>query len=194
MNCRRINSLLSAYIDGELAGVEQLHVRQHLRVCSECDDEYQSLLNTKRLLSGMVFQTPRPGLADEILRRLEADPRASRCLPLGGWWETQSTCARQRFRAAALGAGMVTAALVVLLAVPTTPANGPVDLATLPRRDYVAAPTALPIRDLQFLHESWDPAQPTFSGGIEPVSLSTAGPPYYMPTGPRVDQPLPSRR
>ena len=36
MNCRCAQNLLSAYVDGELAGVEMLRLREHLGVCPAC--------------------------------------------------------------------------------------------------------------------------------------------------------------
>ena len=47
MNCRKVSHLLSAYMDGELAGVENLQIRQHLSNCDDCNDEYEELLGTK---------------------------------------------------------------------------------------------------------------------------------------------------
>lgn len=53
MNCRRIQSALSAYIDGELTGEEMLLIRRHLSDCEFCSDEYNSLQVVKKLLGSL---------------------------------------------------------------------------------------------------------------------------------------------
>lgn len=54
MNCRRINSLLSAYLDSELTGAEMLSVRDHLDRCDACREEYEALRETKRLVASLA--------------------------------------------------------------------------------------------------------------------------------------------
>lgn len=66
MNCRKVNQLLSAYMDGELRGVEQRQVFEHLARCSECDQEYESFLQMKRMLGCMRTQHPTPDLHARI--------------------------------------------------------------------------------------------------------------------------------
>ena len=70
MNCRKVNHLISAYIDGELAGVEVQAIRQHLRQCAECNDEYEGLLQTKRMLARLKVQPPPPNLQGRILENI----------------------------------------------------------------------------------------------------------------------------
>lgn len=71
MNCRRVSSLISAYIDGELTGVEMLEIRRHLDYCRSCTLQYESLRLTKQLLSGLAYAEPRAGLAGRICTRLD---------------------------------------------------------------------------------------------------------------------------
>lgn len=59
MNCRRVSNLLSAYMDAELAGAEMLEIRAHLDRCPTCQREYESLLQTKRLLGSLALRMPR---------------------------------------------------------------------------------------------------------------------------------------
>lgn len=66
MNCRKVNQLLSAYMDGELCGVDQRQVFEHLARCPECDQEYQSFLQMKRMLGCMRTQQPSPDLQARI--------------------------------------------------------------------------------------------------------------------------------
>ncbi|HZO88127.1 MAG TPA: zf-HC2 domain-containing protein [Chthonomonadaceae bacterium] len=70
MNCRKVSHLLSAYMDGELPGVEHRQIHLHLNACPECQAEYEGLLQVKRLLAGMRIQEPRPELPGLILQRL----------------------------------------------------------------------------------------------------------------------------
>ena len=60
MNCRRVNALLSAYIDKELTGFEMLQIGQHLSDCSECSCELNSLLSIKSMLSSLPVSEPDP--------------------------------------------------------------------------------------------------------------------------------------
>src|SRR5258706_13132934 len=87
VNCRKTASLLSAYMDGELPGVEQLQIREHLKQCSSCNEEYESLLYTKRVLARLSLAAPRNFLEDRILDRLseEAGRNAVR-FAVRGWW------------------------------------------------------------------------------------------------------------
>lgn len=71
MNCRKVQNLISAYVDCELPGVEMLAVRQHLNNCVECNSEYETLLTVKRAFGGLNSKTPTPGLADRIYFQLD---------------------------------------------------------------------------------------------------------------------------
>lgn len=62
MHCRRIGSLLSAYLDGELAEEDSEAVRVHLERCPHCRAEHQSLLETKQVLAALGRRTPRADL------------------------------------------------------------------------------------------------------------------------------------
>lgn len=72
MNCRRVSSLISAYMDGELTGVEMLQIRRHLDDCPACTSQYESLRSTKQLLSRLPYPEPRPGLAQALCARLDS--------------------------------------------------------------------------------------------------------------------------
>lgn len=71
MNCHKVKSLMSAYVDCELSGLEMLAIRQHLSECPECNSEFQSLFQVKRALGRLSSRHPRPDLADRICRRLD---------------------------------------------------------------------------------------------------------------------------
>ncbi|MDE2126119.1 MAG: zf-HC2 domain-containing protein [Armatimonadetes bacterium] len=66
MNCRKVRAYLSAYIDAELRGHEHQLVGAHLRTCSSCREEYERLLQVKRLLGRMPVRDCAPDLASRI--------------------------------------------------------------------------------------------------------------------------------
>ena len=71
MNCHKVQSLISAYVDCEIPGVEMLAVRQHLSECAECNSEYECLLRVKRAFGSLDPQVPSPALAERIFLRLD---------------------------------------------------------------------------------------------------------------------------
>lgn len=86
MNCRKVSHFLSAYMDGELPGVEHQIIHQHLNQCRECHAEYLGLLQVKRLLAGMRMQEPRAALPGMILQRVAAERSQASGLSLAEWW------------------------------------------------------------------------------------------------------------
>src|SRR5690554_2468580 len=50
MNCQRVQSLLSAYLDHELSAEERRIIRQHLFFCRACSQEYETLSMLKNSL------------------------------------------------------------------------------------------------------------------------------------------------
>jgi anti-sigma factor RsiW len=90
LNCRKVNSLLSAYIDAELTGEEMRAVSAHLEDCPSCRLEQESLLETKRLIASLAFRAPRAELESLLLAESgrASQPMASRLLfPLTVWIE-----------------------------------------------------------------------------------------------------------
>lgn len=81
MNCRKVNHFLSAYIDGELPGVEHRQIHEHLSRCSECAEEYQALLHMKRLLAGMRVRQPQNDLSQHILSQIHQSETPRPTLP-----------------------------------------------------------------------------------------------------------------
>ena len=103
MNCRKTASLLSAYMDGELPGVEQLQIREHLKHCACCNEEYESLLYTKRVLARLSVANPRNCLEDRILNRLsEEAERGAGKFNVTGWWSLLAEQQRANIRTAGL--------------------------------------------------------------------------------------------
>lgn len=70
MNCQKAQSLISAYLDGELTGQEMLAMRHHLCGCAECSGEYESLLMIKRTFGKLLPKRPIDDLATRICSKL----------------------------------------------------------------------------------------------------------------------------
>lgn len=67
MNCHRVQSLLSAYLDQELSAEERRLVRRHLFSCQACSQLYEELYIVKRSLGALEA----PGEKVDHLQRLE---------------------------------------------------------------------------------------------------------------------------
>lgn len=178
LNCRKVNNLLSAYIDGELAGVEQLQIRQHLRDCCECNYEHESLLLTKRMLSSLCVKDARPGLEERILDEIHGDPshRPPR-FDRRGWWSLFSERQRTNIRTGGLIAGLC-AVTLVYVTIPAGRTGLAPDQVMDARADSPAylAPQ-LPVADYYGLHNSYENSQPFGhwspiipAGDLRPVS------------------------
>jgi hypothetical protein len=89
MNCRYVQSHLSAYIDMELTGLEQQRIRAHLECCMECSAEYESLRKVKHLIRQMPTVVPRHG-EEVVLERIrayrQAQPSPRRIRVHTRWW------------------------------------------------------------------------------------------------------------
>lgn len=149
MNCRRINSLLSAYIDRELTGAEMLEVRQHLRDCPACDLEHETLQDTKRLLNSLAQKMARPEMeALLLLQASRSENPVRRWVPewLTVWAENLRPLPVPRVSSAA-GVALAAAGLVVV----TLPLGGTGDEAAQ-RRAVSGASAAgfVPVNIAQF--------------------------------------------
>ena len=51
MTCTKFKSVLSAYLDGAVTGKQMQALDQHLRECSTCESEYESLRRTQLVLA-----------------------------------------------------------------------------------------------------------------------------------------------
>lgn len=87
MNCRKVNSLLSAYIDAELTGEEMHAVSVHLNSCPACRMEQASLQETKRMVASLALKAPREELESLLLIESEraVSPGARFWFPVTMW-------------------------------------------------------------------------------------------------------------
>jgi predicted anti-sigma-YlaC factor YlaD len=74
MTCERIEELLSAYLEGELAGAERAEVAAHLAACPECAGLVELMKETVGAMAGFPEAEPSP----EMMAGLYAIPAAKR--------------------------------------------------------------------------------------------------------------------
>ena len=67
MNCKSVQTFLSAYMDGELCGHEGLAIREHLSACRECRAEEENLRMLKQLLRGLPSYQPSRDFEDRLV-------------------------------------------------------------------------------------------------------------------------------
>ena len=67
MNCQKVQSLLSAYLDQELTTEERRIIRQHLFTCRTCSLEYESLSLLKSSLGSLEAPAEPKDLLSKIL-------------------------------------------------------------------------------------------------------------------------------
>jgi len=60
MNCNKIQSLLSAYADRELTGVEMFLIRQHVHDCDTCRADDAEVRRIKSILCSIEIAEPTP--------------------------------------------------------------------------------------------------------------------------------------
>lgn len=86
MNCRNAQVLLSAYLDGELAGTEMMRVRDHLRSCGDCRSEFEEVRVVKQMLGGAAEVAVPADLQDRLMRAVMSDESQARSeRPIWGW-------------------------------------------------------------------------------------------------------------
>ena len=71
LQCRSIQQYLSDYIDRELSKRQNVKVKNHLRRCSACRYEFESLRRTTGLLNYYVEPEPPKGYHDRFWRELQ---------------------------------------------------------------------------------------------------------------------------
>jgi anti-sigma factor RsiW len=88
MNCGRVRSLLSAYLDQELTGAEMLAIRQHLPGCPTCERERRSLAQVRSLMGALSRPEPPAGFEQALLQRAapRRTPARSPLLPSWRLW------------------------------------------------------------------------------------------------------------
>ncbi|MEP6756231.1 MAG: anti-sigma factor [Chthonomonadales bacterium] len=184
MNCRKISSLMSAYMDGELPGVEHQNIHEHIKCCSSCREEYETLLCTKRMLSTLKAKVPAKALEDQILGKLAVE-RSNQ--PVGMrptvWWSMLSYPQRMKWSAASAAFG-VTVLMFSINRTPIKPTPGPLaGLAPAPKIGVDYVPQAASMQNIEavsndemvFIHNPSDNA-PSYMAVPSKVRKSASNP------------------
>jgi len=117
--CERIGPFLDAYHDGELGRLRRRTVQRHLGGCRDCRDELAALGGIGAWVRDSIEAAPAPDVWSDIRWRLPA----RRPQPAGARQERRPVRpGRAAFGVPALGAGVVAAAIALLVLV------GPPDL------------------------------------------------------------------
>ena len=138
MDCKDINTLLTAYLDGEVTHEEQELIQAHLSVCEHCRRELTGLADIQKGLRQALKETaadvsPSPQAWDLLRTRLETDDDR--------FWKWLKRLIPQ----SAVSRAVATAALVVVLAlVGTVWFWGRVSLPEAPAPAPVPTPTPTP--------------------------------------------------
>jgi hypothetical protein len=97
MKCSVVDSLLSAYLDGELSESERSAVDEHLRGCASCAAMLRSLKTTAALVASLPRRQAPSGFAAAVLARVEAQVEAgAHCAPAPDDREASSRVAARR--------------------------------------------------------------------------------------------------
>ena len=70
MNCSKVQELLSAYYDGELADGQRSPMSEHLDVCSDCANELAGFQKLSRIASDLSTPTPPEHLWSQLEQQL----------------------------------------------------------------------------------------------------------------------------
>lgn len=112
MNCHKVQSLISAYVDCELPGMEMLSIRQHLNECQDCNLEFESILGLKRMLGSLQAKHPSDVLAARICNQLDWTPIPTHQQILASL-KDRFTFVPAKFRLATAGIGIIAFMLVL---------------------------------------------------------------------------------
>jgi hypothetical protein len=97
LNCRKVNGLLSAYMDAELSDAEMPIIQDHLESCPKCRQEYDTLRETKRMVASLAVRAPRTDLEDLLRTGLERSAPPSLTERFSYWWE-ENIASEERLR------------------------------------------------------------------------------------------------
>lgn len=83
MNCNHLQSLISAYLDGELSGREMQAMRAHLHQCPDCCGELEIARAVKASVSQAPIAEPPAGFEERLFAHvLKESARNRRFVPI----------------------------------------------------------------------------------------------------------------
>ena len=71
MNCRDFEELLSAYADGELAGIQRDQLDEHLAICADCQAVLGDYMKIREQLSSLRATPPLPDIRGTTMSKLK---------------------------------------------------------------------------------------------------------------------------
>jgi len=73
MSCNKVQPKLSAYLDGEMSGVEMMQFRTHINDCRTCQSELNGLRAVHSMMRDLpAGPEPSEQLADKVMMRVNA--------------------------------------------------------------------------------------------------------------------------
>ena len=78
MNCDYCKDKLSALIDNELSSEERLLIEEHLKTCSSCRAEFESLRQIGALFERLPEETPSPAFVLATVNKAASIPQPAR--------------------------------------------------------------------------------------------------------------------
>lgn len=70
MNCKKVQELLSAYIDNECTNEEQEFIKSHLKTCKNCTDEYNLIREIVKITNELDELDVPDGFHDDLMNKI----------------------------------------------------------------------------------------------------------------------------
>lgn len=72
MKCKKIQEIISLYLDNKLSSAEAEQLKKHLESCYECKKDFIAAKNIKNLLSGLkTDKTVSDGFTDSVMNKIK---------------------------------------------------------------------------------------------------------------------------
>jgi anti-sigma factor RsiW len=76
MNCEESLALMHLYLDGDASEEEAQQLREHLKICPDCNQHYRELKQTESLLSGAAYELSAPaGFTASVMANLPKEKK-----------------------------------------------------------------------------------------------------------------------
>jgi|YelNatPaOPRAMG01_1025707.scaffolds.fasta_scaffold06628_6 hypothetical protein len=177
VNCRRVCHLLDAYIDGEVNRFDRISIREHLKNCPDCQREYDSIMETKNIMSSLPVINPREDFEEDLISNLKLDqPAYASCSYLykwAGYFEQPKMKLRLSIAAATVSVALAIVSIYTHLP-SNTPQIGPMAANLTPTS--IDRPILVMPKDYLYIHRpyDWDNSLPVFNGpSISPADSVT---------------------
>ena len=78
MDCRHVNKLLVAYMEGELPDSVSRQVEEHLQQCEDCAKKYARMQKMVHLMKRLPSISPSPGIVQNVMEKIEEENKPAR--------------------------------------------------------------------------------------------------------------------